>query len=440
MPHKRVERDYLNQCHSLIVLGGTFDPIHMGHLAIAQAANRQLKPQRVLFIPSGQPAHKHDRQVTSACHRYNMTALAVCEHPSFDISRLEINRAGPSYTIDTARALSRICPAGAKISFLIGDDALMDILSWRSAEELLRICTFVVVPRPKSAKVAAENKNVAEYIDYLTITYNADIQRLDGPLLDISSTDIRERFEAGRAIHGLMPKPAEVYARQHRLYASQSTVFDSSSSLQPITNSLSPNLASGSFNFEAAMEALRIRLSPGRFTHTTGVVTTAEKLAAHYAQDIERARIAALLHDCAKEYSADKKRTLCQLWGVQLDTVLEANIDLTHSMLGAESAKRDSNIHDPAILQAIRCHTTGCSGMTMLDKIIMLADYIEPYRGSWGPTKEMRSLAFTDINQALIIGTEYTLKEDKQAGNPIHKRSYDMLRELSHATRGPATK
>jgi len=433
--HFNSDKDYLDHCHNIIVLGGTFDPIHMGHLAIAQAANLQFKPQRVLFVPSGQSAHKRDREITDAKHRYSMTTLAVCEEPSFDISRLEINRPGPSYTIDTARELHKTCPPGAKISFLIGDDALMDILSWRDAEELLRICAFVVVPRAGFNIKAAGHKSATEYSDFLVSTYGADIRRLDGPLMDISSTGIRARFKAGQAVRGLMPKHAEVYVWQNGLYVQQhkAQVGGCPSSSQTVSMAPPPPATSktNTFQFESAKEALRIRLSPKRYAHTMGVVTKAEELAIHYSQDITKARTAALLHDCAKEYSGDKKRALCHLWGIILDPVLDANIDLTHSLLGAESALRDFNVHDKDVYQAIRNHTTGRGNMNMLDKIIMLADYIEPYRGNWGPIKEMRSLALTDINHALILGTEYTIRRAEQAGRPIHRWSYDMLKELS---------
>ena len=403
MEFVRNERDFIDHCHSLAVLGGTFDPIHMGHLAIAQAVCDRLRPQRVLFIPSSQPAHKQGRQISPAIHRYNMTALAVCEHPSFDVSRLELDRAGVSYTIDTARALKAICPIKAEISFIIGADALMDILSWKNAAELLKTCRFIVVPRP------GYEKKAPEYVDYLIKTHGSMIHCLEGPLIDISSTDIRERFKEGLPVEGLIPKQVEDYARRHGLYPAKPAAF----------------------HFEAALKSLRSRLSPKRFTHTMGVIAEAERLAAHYAQDIEKARIAALLHDCAKEYSADKKRALCRLWGVQLDDALQASIDITHSLLGAESARRDFNIHDPDILQAIRYHTTGHGNMTMLDKIIMLADYIEPYRTSWGPINEMRRLALTDINQALILGTKCTIKEEQELGRPIHPWSLDALRVLT---------
>ena len=417
MNFKPSERDYLDRCRSLAVFGGTFDPIHMGHLAIAKRICQELNPQRVLFIPSSRPAHKQSREITSAQHRYNMTAMAVCEHPSFDISRLELDRTGVSYTIDTARALKSICPTGAKISFVIGADALMDILSWKDAAELLKTCEFIVIPRP-----GYENR-LHEYVDNLTRTYRAKIYDLEGPLLDISSTNIRERFKEGRSVEGLVPRQVEDYVRRHGLYSAKRQGGD-------VVPSIDIGPEPGKFMFVNALESLRSRLSPKRFTHTVGVISEAERLAIYYKQDIEKARIAALLHDCAKEYSADKKRALCRLWGIQLDEVLETGIDLTHSLLGAESAKRDFNIHDPEILQAIRYHTTGHKDMTMLDKIIALADYIEPYRANWGPTNEMRRLALKDINQALILGTEYTMQEEQELGRPIHPWSREMLKAL----------
>jgi len=405
----------------MIVLGGTFDPIHMGHLAIAEAANRQLKPQRVLFIPGGQSPHKHDRQITCAEHRYKMTALAVCEHPSFDISRIEINRQGPSYTIDTARALYAVCPPNAKISFLIGDDALMKILSWKDANELLKLCEFVVVPRPEYEKDEVTEKSMAEFSEYLAANYSARIKRLNSPLHDISSTEIRKYFKTDQSVQGLIPRSVENYVRQHGFYNAKKMPEIGMCDITP---------TSGRFCFKTAEEELRIRLSPKRYAHTMGVVAEAEKLAIHYAEDINKARAAALLHDCAKEYSADKKRILCQQWGVQLDAVLEADIDLTHCLLSAESATRDFHIYDSETLQAIRYHTTGHKGMTMLDKIIMLADYIEPTRPDRPPANEMRQLALINIDKALILRINHIVKKETQAGRPIHPWSKDALKEL----------
>jgi len=204
-----------------------------------------------------------------------------------------------------------------------------------------------------------------------------------------------------------LPRAAEDYARLHGLY-------------HPITKDI----------YEMAKTTLQERLSAYRFNHTLGVVQVAERLAAHYGVDVQKARLAALLHDCAKEYSSDKKRALCQLWAVTLDNVLKNQIDITHSILGAESALRDFYVNDQEILQAIRYHTTGHKNMTLLDKIIMLADYIEPNREDYGPLADMRKLAFYSMDKALIIGLKDTIKEEEKNGKPIHPWSRDALKEL----------
>jgi len=407
---KKEERDYLDRCKSIAVLGGTFDPIHNGHLAIAQAVHEEIKPQRVLFVPCGQPGHKQSQRVSHAKHRYHMTALAMCEHPAFDITQIELNRPGISYTIDTARALAAHCPEGAEISFIIGTDALEGILKWKDADELLKTCSFIVVPRP-----GHDSDKAKLLIDSLAQSHGTTFKWVDAPQLDISSTEVRRRFDIGQPVDGLIPKWVEDYALCHGLYRTPFNIW-------------APAVREA--RFEEAKDKLRVRLSTSRFTHTIGVIEEAERLATHYEVNVEKARWAALLHDAAKEYSSHKKRALCKLWRIELDEVLAVNIDLTHGLLGAESARRDFMIDDEAILQAIRYHTTGHKNMTLLDKIIMLADYTEPYRANWGPIKEMRELSLTNINQALILGTKATIQEAKDNKEPIHEWSYHALKQL----------
>ncbi|MCL2360936.1 MAG: nicotinate-nucleotide adenylyltransferase [Defluviitaleaceae bacterium] len=407
MKYKPIEKDYLDRCHSLAVLGGTFDPIHLGHVAIAEAVYEQFKPQRILFMPCGQPAHKYSQRVSSAKHRLHMAALAACEHPAFDVSGLEIGRPGLTFTIDTARALKAVCPAGAEISFIIGADAFLDILNWKDTKELIATCKFIIAPRP-----GYDSEKAQAQIEELTKTHNGSFHWLEGPLLDISSTNIRERLKTGKSVQGLVPKWVEDYAHWHGLYRSKD------------------NKAPTGMSFDEAAENLRIRLSPKRFKHTMGVVEEAERLAAHYGVNIEKARMAALLHDCAKEYSSNKKHTLTKLWRIEVDEILAADIDIAHGLIGAESARRDFLIDDEEILQAIRYHTTGHKGMTLLDKIIMLADYTEPYRENWGPIQEMRRLSLTDINKALTLGTNYTIMETKKEKRPVHPWSLDALKQL----------
>ncbi|MCL2839675.1 MAG: nicotinate-nucleotide adenylyltransferase [Defluviitaleaceae bacterium] len=383
--------DFLEHCDRLAVMGGTFDPIHMGHMAVAEAVMHQFKPRRVLFIPSGNPPHKPNQPITEGEHRYKMTLAAICETPSFEVSRMEIDRSGYSYTIDTLKRLKEICPLGSKIFFVIGADMFEDMFSWHKVEELLTLCEFVVVSRP-GYKITHE-------------THGATVHMLEGLQLEISSTDIRERFKADKPVSSLMPHTAETYARTHNLYNA-------------------PN------NYEWAKSRLQERLSPRRYHHTMGTVEEAIRLAEIYHVDVNKAKWAALLHDCAKEFATDKKKILCKHWGIPLDDILESHIDLTHGLLGAESARRHFQVTDPDILQAIRYHSMGNKGMTMLDKIIMLADYIEPHRDEYPPLAEMRNLAYTDINKAIIIGTKFTNQEINDRGDKVHPQSREMLKEL----------
>ncbi|MCL1862553.1 MAG: nicotinate-nucleotide adenylyltransferase [Defluviitaleaceae bacterium] len=392
--------DYLERCDRLAVMGGSFDPIHNGHIAVAHAVLQSFKPRRVLFLPCGQSPLKSPS--TDGEHRFKMTLSAVCHVPEFDVSRMEISRKGYSYTVDTILELRQICPPLAKIYFIVGADAVLDILKWRGVDEIFKNCELIVVYRPGyevDDKFAEELSN-----------RGAIMHMLEGLKLEISSTFVRESLAEGKAVGGLVPPSVEEYA--NRLYAKVP-------------------------NFEHAKDVLQSRLSPKRFMHTLGTIIEAEKLARHYGADIEKARWAALLHDCAKEYSAEKKRAACALWGISLDEILSKDIDITHSLLGAESARRDYHINDDEIYQAIAYHTTGHKHMTLLDKIILLADFIEPYREDYPPLEEMRIHAYSDINKALLIGMKDTIHELEKRGKPIHKWSKAALDTLkNHAKRG----
>ncbi|MCL2372444.1 MAG: nicotinate-nucleotide adenylyltransferase [Defluviitaleaceae bacterium] len=402
------KHDYLERCESLAVLGGTFDPVHIGHLALAEEVLQQFRPQRLLFIPSANPPHKQGRPKTHSEHRFKMVLAATCENPAFDCSRLELERPGESYTIDTIKQLRKICPAGAKIYFITGADAMLDILSWKNAEELLTLCSFITVRRPGAASQKLET-----HVAALRENFKAEIYLMDMPLYSISGTEIREKLARGESVRGMMPIAAETYARQHGLY-------------QTVQPDLGPE------HFEWAKARLKQQLSPRRFKHTLGTCQEAEALARHYGGDVLKARWAALLHDATKEYSAEKKLTLCRKWGITLDPVLEANIDITHCMLSEESARRDFFVEDSEILQAIRYHTTGWRELSLLDRIIMLADYIEPHREDYPGLEQMRELAYKDMDAALVVGIKATIEEE----DLIHPWSYDALRLLAGEGRG----
>ena len=400
-------KNFWERCTSLAVMGGTFDPIHNGHLAIAEAVLQQFRPQQVLFVPAGDPPHKPGKPIAADGHRYQMILNAVCHIPGLDVSNMEINRLGASYTVDTITEIKNSCPTDSSIYFVVGQDAMEDILNWKDGRKLLGLCQFIVAPRPGMYDIS----KLQRFFDQLEESYNARIHTLKCPLLNISSTYIRDALRQGVPVSSLMPREAESYIRSSGLYGT-----------------IVPDLSNR--HFEWARLQLEQRLSPQRYKHTLGVVTEAEKLAGHYNADIEKARWAALLHDCAKEYSADKKRALCAKWSIETDPVVAGHIDLAHGLLAAESAKRDFFIADEEILQAIRFHIMGHKDMTLLDKIICLADFIEPYREDYHPLQEMRALAYTDINKALALGLTAMRNEDAARGKTLHHWSDDALEVL----------
>jgi len=397
----------LSKCRSLAVLGGTFDPVHMGHMMMAETVLTHFSPQRVLFMTNYVSPHKTDAKVSNSEHRYQMLLAATCDHPAFDVSRLEIDCPGSSYTIDTIRRLKKICQPGVDLYFVIGADAMLDLHLWKDAAELLRLVQFIVIPR-----TGIDMTHLIARVNQLQKQYNARLHLLCVSEFPISSTDIRQRFARGDAVRGLLPRAAEDYARRHNLYAA------------PM------------YDFEMVKTMLRKRLSHDRFMHTLGVVETVELLAYAYGENAEKARWAALLHDCAKEYSADKMRALCHTWDIPLDEIMQEQIDLTHALLSAESARRDFYVNDASILQAIRYHATGHAGMTMLDKIVMLADYIEPNRYDYGPLVQMRALAYSQIDRALVLGLAYTLTINVAAGRKFHPLGHAAMQALKENIHG----
>ncbi|HJF85623.1 nicotinate-nucleotide adenylyltransferase [Megamonas hypermegale] len=190
------------------IMGGTFDPIHVGHLMIAEAVWDEYKLEKVLFIPSANPPHKHD-VMTSARHRFNMTLLATCSNPHFEVSSIEMDRTGPSYTIDTIKALKKIYGDDTDFYFIIGADCIHELPSWHKIDELLKICKFIATKRPSyklDLSIIAK-----EFSDY-------NIQLLETPELEISSTDIRQRIKKGYSIQYITTEQVQQYIRKEELY------------------------------------------------------------------------------------------------------------------------------------------------------------------------------------------------------------------------------
>ncbi len=215
------------------LLGGSFNPIHNGHLAIAGQVRERLHLDRILFIPSGEPPHKRDGSLAPAKDRYEMVRLAIADNPSFTISDIEVRRTGKSYSIDTIRELQRQHGPSTELHFLIGLDAFLDFPGWKEPQTLLKACRFVVISRPGQSFQSLAKLSMLPELDPHALAQldSGELNRLDVaipsspgiiclplPPCPISASDIRQRVRGKGSLANVLPPPVESYILQHRLY------------------------------------------------------------------------------------------------------------------------------------------------------------------------------------------------------------------------------
>ena len=209
------------------VLGGTFDPIHLGHLRAAEEVREAERLDEVRFVPAAVPPHKDGRGLTPATHRIRMVELAIANVPGFRVSRLEVDRPGPSYSVDTLRALRTEVGSDARIVFVVGWDAFADLHTWKEHASIFALCDVVVVTRPpSSAALSHEQIPLAAREAFWYDSSSEVFRHRSGHVLkrqvitalDISAASIRARVAAGRSIRFLVPDAVAEYVAAHRLY------------------------------------------------------------------------------------------------------------------------------------------------------------------------------------------------------------------------------
>jgi nicotinate-nucleotide adenylyltransferase len=192
------------------VLGGTFDPIHIGHLVIAEEARIKLGLSEVLFVPAGQPWLKLDRNITPAVHRVEMVRRAIADNPHFKLCTLEVERTGPSYTVDTLTMLRKHLGSKASLFFIIGRDTLAELPLWKEPQKVVQLCRLVVPPRLGSRDLKHLETVIPGLLD--------KVIQLDMPVIGISSSEIRQRLAQGLTIRYLVPAKVEKYITEHKVY------------------------------------------------------------------------------------------------------------------------------------------------------------------------------------------------------------------------------
>ena len=380
------------------VYGGTFNPPHLGHITAARAVFDLLQLDRLLLIPAGLPPHKEmPAGSPTPQQRLEMTRLAGEQTglgSKVEILDMELARTGKSYTSDTLAALKQIYPDD-ELWLLMGTDMFLTLQAWHAPEEILRLAGIAAFGRTEED--SEELFSVQR--EYLTKTYpGCRIFTLTIPgVVDVSSTEIRAVLAKGAGAELLAPA-VYGYILRHGLYGTGADLKKLPlEQLRPVALSY---------------------LKHKRIPHVLGTEQEAVRLAERYGADVEKARVAALLHDCTKRLSMEEQLALCHAYGIKLDELEQNALKLLHSKTGAAIA-RDVFDVDDEIYHAIWYHTTGHAGMTLLEKIIYLADYIEPTRDFPG-VDALREACYEDLNKGLLMGLEMTIEEMTNMGNPVH--------------------
>lgn len=195
------------------IMGGTFDPIHYGHLYIAECARYRFKLESVVFIPAGEPAHKHRKNIVDAFHRLEMTRLAVQSNPFFSLSDIEVKRCGPTYTVDTLEHLHQETGETTEFFFITGADAIIEILTWKDVNRVFELCQFIAVTRPGYSL-----DKMQEVLSQLEPRFHSKIHIHETSGIMVSSTEIRQSIARSEPVRYLLPEKVEQYILAHDLY------------------------------------------------------------------------------------------------------------------------------------------------------------------------------------------------------------------------------
>jgi len=375
------------------IFGGTFDPPHKGHVTAVRVARKALGLDQIYVIPTGKPPHKMEANDTPGAEaRERMVRLQFANEPCVEVSDVELKRPGKSYTVDTVRCLQDLHP-DAKFYLIMGTDMFLGLEEWREVDILMQMVTPVVF-----ARAIGDHAAILAQAAHIRKTYSIEPRFIEHAIVGVSSTQVRE-------------------ALKHRQGAN---LVDDEVYMEVVRN--------GYYGAKLDMAWLREWVSamqPKREAHIRGTEEEAAKLALHWGADVDLAREAALLHDVTKAKNQAEHLLMCQKYGMIPYSGVEASEKLLHARTGAGLARAEFGVCD-AVVDAIECHTTGKADMTLLDKILYLADKIEPTRKGEAVC-EMRKLAYLNLDEALLYGLRLNLAKLKAKGVAPHPRTQETI-------------
>lgn len=369
------------------VLGGTFDPIHRGHIGLAEAVLRAGAADRVIFLPMGRPAHREAE--ASPEDRLAMCRLALQGKENVALSEAGM-APGVRYTADTLPLLKKEFPED-QLFLILGADKLKSLPDWNGAKRLFAACEFLVYPR---AGVDVEKDMKAAQKAGARATLLQGVEEIPE-----SSSAIRaqtRRYEDAPGVE----RPVLRYMAERGLYQKDFSL------------------------------KLRLMMNPRRFQHTLGVRQEAVRLADKYGLPMQKASLAGMLHDCAKGMTAREMEAIARKHSLMPDENMLSSGALMHGPVGAYLAKKQFGVTDEEVLNAIRSHTVGRPGMTMLELCIFVADATEPNREDYEGLQEIRALAEISLPAAALKSMQYTQAFLERTGRPFFPVVLETMKDL----------
>lgn len=365
------------------IYGGTFNPIHNTHIEIGEAALQQFNLDMVKYLVAGTPPHKDTAETISDINRLEMVSIAIKDHEKLTVDDRELYRSGKSYSYITMLELKEEHPDD-ELFFIMGSDSLISFSQWVKPDIISKCATILVAPR------AGDDIDTINYtIHQYKTEFEGDFYLINYTANNLASSVIRKDLFSDETVRNELPQDVLDYIIEHNLYSPYSYSYNDVLKLA---------------------EEMKKELKLGRYIHTLGVANTAYALALKWNYPAHTAMVAGMLHDSAKCISDEKRLNICEKNSIPITDIEYKYPHLLHGKVGAYYCKNKYDVFDEQIAHAITVHTTGCPAMNLLDKIIFVADYIEPGRDKQPRLDILRTTAYNDLDKCVFMILEDTVE------------------------------
>ncbi|MDR0375499.1 MAG: nicotinate (nicotinamide) nucleotide adenylyltransferase [Treponema sp.] len=407
----------------LAILGGSFNPVHIGHLALADAVISTLHYDRVIFVPAFISPFKPNADVGNPHDRLDMLVSSIAGDPRLTVDDCELRRKGVSYTISTVvDIIRRYCPDG-KLGLVIGDDLARDFTQWYKPDEILEKADVIIARRMYKEGMDAP-------------VFSFPHTTLDNEIMDISSSSVRDRIARDKNWRYLTPAGARIIIEDRRLYRPLSGGLEEPEIAEPAKKGASARVEAPFSQIVYMENETRKLVSQSRFLHSRNTALLCYDLCGRYGLDPLKGYLAGIVHDICKSFPEEELFRLARKDGEELTKMERKKPSLLHARAGAAALKERYHIQDEAILEAVRCHTTGKENMGPLAKIVFMADKIEVSRPEVKPSlRELCARPLTSLDELFAVVLEETVTFLMAKEQDISEGTLRLLASMSRKSK-----